>query len=105
MNKHLTSLMYKFSSMDITPSIFISTLAMPIGTYDKVQGARDYSILCTQYIERFAHFDLNGGPARSYRFHFCLLGFQTSYTNEKEMKPKKVIRYHHCKNNFVKVTH
>lgn len=73
------------------PFIFIS---MPVETYDKVQRTRVYSILCIQYIERFARFDLDiygvvDSTAGLYHFHFCLLEFQPSYTNEKEVKAKK----------------
>lgn len=94
--------------MDITPFILISSLAMPVGAYDKVQGTRDDSILCIQYIERFSHFDLYGvvdNTARLYHFHFYLLGFQPPYTNEKQMKSKNIIHHHHCKNSLIKVTH
>lgn len=81
---------------------------MPVGAYDKVQGARDYSLLCIQYIERVAHFDLDGvmdNTARLYHFHFYLLGFQPTYTNEKEMKSKNIIHDHHYRNSLIKVTH
>lgn len=87
--------------MNITPLIFISSLVVPVGATIRSRDREiiPYSVYSTPYIERFAHFDLDGvvdNTARLHHFHSYLLGFQPSYTNKKEVKSKNTICHHHC---------